>query len=115
MGRERVYQGVSVRLAVRSSSIDREDPHMKLRSVVLFAAGVATGLAIARKLAEDDEAIVHGPQQAQRGNPMMRAISGRTAMLSDRATVRSLDVIRRARVAIRDRMGEQGYDEAAWS
>jgi hypothetical protein len=35
--------------------------------------------------------------------------------MSDRATVRSLDVIRRARVAIRDRMGEQGYDEAAWS
>jgi hypothetical protein len=46
---------------------------------------------------------------------MLRSISGRTAMLSDRATVRSLDVIRRARVAIRDRMGEQGYDEAAWS
>jgi hypothetical protein len=88
---------------------------MKLRSVVLFAAGVATGLAIARKLAEDDEAIVHGPQQVRIGNPMLRAISGRTATISDRATVRSLDAIRRARLAIRDRMGEQGYDEAAWS
>jgi hypothetical protein len=115
MGRERVYQWASMRLAVRSWSIDREGPQMKLRSVMLFAAGVATGLAIARKLAEDDEAIVHGPQQARTTNPMMRAISGRTAMLSDRATVRSLDVIRRARVAIRDRMAEQGFDEAAWS
>jgi hypothetical protein len=88
---------------------------MKLRSVVLFGAGIATGLAIARKLSEDDEAIVHGPQQVRTANPMLRAISGRTASMSDRATVRSLDVIRRARVAIRERMGEQGYDEAAWS
>ena len=39
----------------------------------------------------------------------------RTAAFSDRATVRSLDAIRRARVAIRDRLAEQGYDEAAWS
>ena len=88
---------------------------MKLRTLFLFGAGVVTGLMIARKLAEDDEEIVHGPQQVRTTNPMMRAISGRTAMLSDRATVRSLDVIRRARVAIRDRMAEQGYDEAAWS
>jgi hypothetical protein len=101
--------------AVGSWFIDREGLQMKLRSVVLFAAGVATGLAIARRLAEDDEAIVHGPQQAKTGNPVLRAISGRTATMSDRATVRSLDVIRRARVAIRDRMGDQGYDEAAWS
>jgi hypothetical protein len=103
------------RLAVGSWFIDREGPQMKLRSVVLFAAGIATGLAIARKLAEDDEAIVQGQQRVRAGNPMLRAISGRTATMSDRATVRSLDVIRRARVAIRDRMGEQGYDEAAWS
>ena len=49
---------------------------MKLRSVVLFAAGVATGLAIARKLSEDDDPIVHGPQQAQSGNPTLRVHLG---------------------------------------
>ena len=57
---------------------------MKLRSVVLFAAGVATGLAIARKFSEDDDSIVHGPQQAQSGNPMLRADLG-----PDRDAVRS--------------------------
>jgi hypothetical protein len=70
---------------------------------------------IAKKMSADDEAIVHGPQRTTSTNPMMRAFSDRTSMLSDRATVRSLDAIRRARVAIRDRLAEQGYDEAAWS
>jgi hypothetical protein len=88
---------------------------MKLRSLFLFGAGVVTGLMIAKKLASDDEAIVHGPQRTPAANPMMRAFSDRTAAISDRATVRSLDAIRRARVAIRDRLAEQGYDEAAWS
>ena len=88
---------------------------MKLRTLFLFGAGVVTGLVIAKKLSADDEEIVHGPQQVRSANPMMRAFSDRTAAFSDRATVRSLDAIRRARVAIRDRLAEQGYDEAAWS
>ena len=88
---------------------------MKLRTLFLFGAGVVTGLMIAKKLASDDETIVRGPQQTHTANPMMRAFSDRTAAFSDRATVRSLDAIRRARVAIRDRLVEQGYDEAAWS
>jgi hypothetical protein len=88
---------------------------MKLRTLFLFGAGVVTGLMIAKKLSADDEAIVHGPQQTRSANPMVRAFSDRTSAFSDRATVRSLDAIRRARVAIRDRLAEQGYDEAAWS
>ena len=36
---------------------------MKLRTLFLFADGVVTGLMIAKKLAADDEEIVHGPQQ----------------------------------------------------
>jgi hypothetical protein len=35
--------------------------------------------------------------------------------LTDRATVSSLDAIRKARGAIRDRLGETDYDDAAWS
>jgi hypothetical protein len=89
---------------------------MKLRSLFLFGAGVATGLAIARKLSEDDENIAHGPQRTpSMANPAMRAMSATTQRLSERATVLSLDAIRRARGAIRDRLGESAYDDAAWS
>jgi hypothetical protein len=88
---------------------------MKLRSLVLFGAGMATGLAIAKKLAADDEDIVHGPQRMQTpANPALRALSTGTQRLSDRATVLSLDAIRKAREAIRDRLGESTYDDAAW-
>ena len=89
---------------------------MKLRSLILFGAGIATGLAIARKLAADDENIVHGPQRTQTSaNPALHALSSGTQKLSDRATVLSLDAIRKAREAIRDRLGESTYDDAAWS
>jgi hypothetical protein len=89
---------------------------MKLRALFLFGAGVATGLAIARKLSEDDDAIAHGPQRAtSSSSPAKRAMSATTQRLSDRATVLSLDAIRRARGAIRDRLGESTYDDAAWS
>ena len=89
---------------------------MKLRSLFLFGAGVAAGLAIANKLSEDDENVVHGPQRtASTTNPAMRALSTGTQRLSGRATVLSLDAIRKARGAIRDRLGEPTYDDAAWS
>jgi len=88
---------------------------MKLRSLVLFGAGIATGLAIARKLAADEDDIVHGPQRTQTStNAARRALSTGTQRLSDRATVLSLDAIRKAREAIRDRLGESTYDDAAW-
>jgi hypothetical protein len=89
---------------------------MKLRSLFLFGAGVATGLAIANKLAADDENIAHGPQRTvSTANPAMRVMSATTQRLSERATVLSLDAIRKARGAIRDRLGESTYDDAAWS
>ena len=89
---------------------------MRLRSLLLFGAGVATGLAIARKLSEDDESIVHGPQRtASSSGPAMRAMSATTQRISERATVLSLDAIRRARGAIRERLGESTYEDAAWS
>jgi NAD(P)-dependent dehydrogenase (short-subunit alcohol dehydrogenase family) len=88
---------------------------MKLRSLIVFGAGIATGLAIAKKLAADDDDIVHGPQRAQASNPALRVLSSGTQKLSDRATVVSLGAIRKAREAIRDRLGENGYEDAAWS
>jgi hypothetical protein len=89
---------------------------MKLRSLILFGAGIATGLAIAKKLNADDEEIVHGPQRTHTTpNPALRALSSGSQKLSDRATVMSLQAIRRARGRIRDRLGESAYDDAAWS
>jgi hypothetical protein len=89
---------------------------MKLRSLFLFGAGVATGVAIMRRLTEDDPDVVHGPQRRADTNPALRVISQQTARISERATVLSLDAIRRARTALQERIGESEYDDedAVW-
>jgi hypothetical protein len=88
---------------------------MKLRSLVLFGAGVATGVAIMRRLTEDDPDIAHGPQHRADANPTLRVISEQTAKLSDRATVMSLDAIRRARALLQERISATEFDDdAAW-
>jgi hypothetical protein len=87
---------------------------MKLRSLFVFGAGVVTGLAIARKMNEDDPEVLHGPTRSEApANPALRAVSEQAQRLGDRATVLSLDAIRKTRGAIRDRLGEG--DDAAWS
>ena len=88
---------------------------MKLRSLFLFGAGIAVGVTVMRKLTEDDPDVAHGPQRQSSGNPALRVLSAQTVRLSDRATVLSLDAIRRARGVIRERMADSGYDDAAWS
>jgi predicted dinucleotide-binding enzyme len=89
---------------------------MKLRSLVLFGAGIMTGLAIARKLTEDDPDVVHGPTRSETSaNPALRAVSTQAQRIADRATVASLGAIRRARGAIRDRLAEEPYDEVSWN
>jgi hypothetical protein len=88
---------------------------MKLRSLFLFGAGIAVGVTVMRKLTEDDPDVAHGPQRASTGNPALRALSEQTVRLSDKATVLSLDAIRKARDAIRERLADSGYDDAAWS
>jgi predicted dinucleotide-binding enzyme len=89
---------------------------MKLRSLVLFGAGIMTGLAIARKLTEDDPDVVHGPTRSETSaNPALRAVSSSAQRIADRATVASLGAIRRARGAIRERLSEEPYDEVSWN
>jgi hypothetical protein len=88
---------------------------MKLRSVVLVALGVGAGYAISRKMHEDDPAVVRGPQRST-SPPGLRIVSDQAQRIADQASVRSVEVIRRARGAIRTRLGEPStYDEAAWN
>lgn len=88
---------------------------MKLRSLVLLVAGVVLGMKLAAKLREDDPNVVHGPQRqrSEQGNPSLRLVSGQVQRLTDAATGKSLDAIRRVRSEIRDRLGED--DAAAWN
>lgn len=88
---------------------------MKLRSLFVFGAGVLAGLAIARKMTEDDSQILHGPSDAKSANPAMRAVSSGAQKLADKAGVASLDAIRKARGKIKERLGDEGYEDAAWS
>jgi len=88
---------------------------MKLRSLFLFGAGIAVGVTVMRKLTEDDPEVAHGPQRTTTGNPALRVLSEQTVRLTDKATVLSFDAIRKARGAIRERLTESSYDDAAWS
>ncbi len=88
---------------------------MKIRTLVLFAAGVIAGLALAKKMTEDDPEVLHGPSKPSTSNPALRAVSGQAQKVADRAAVLSLEAIRRAREAIRERRGDEGLDEAIWN
>ncbi len=87
---------------------------MKLRSLLLLAAGVFLGLKIAEKLREDDPNVVHGPQRTRSSErPALSLVSTQVQRLGDVAASKSLDAIRRVRGQIRDRLGED--DIAAWN
>lgn len=89
---------------------------MKLRSLVLLGAGIMIGLAIARKVTEDDPEVIHGPSRSETpANPALRAVSSQAQRVAGRATIASLGAIRRARFAIRDRLGEEPYDDVSWN
>ncbi len=87
---------------------------MRLRSLILLVLGVVLGMKLAAKLREDDPNVLHGPQRARSGHgPSLRLVSGQMQRLTDTATGKSLDAIRRVRSGIRDRLGED--DAAAWN
>lgn len=87
---------------------------MKLRSLLLVAAGIALGMKLSKKLREDDPDVLHGPQRARTGQrPALRLVSTQLQRVTDAATGKSLDAIRRVRGQIRDRLGED--DVAAWN
>ncbi len=89
---------------------------MKLRSLLLVGVGLAIGATLSRKLREDDPNVVIGPAEARSpSNPALRAVSAGAQRIADRASVVSLDAIRRTRGAIRERLAAQDYDDIAWN
>lgn len=87
---------------------------MKLRSLILLIAGVVLGVKLAGKLREDDPNVLHGPQRVRSDQrPGLRLVSTQVQRLTDAATGKSLEAIRRVRSEIRDRLGED--DAAAWN
>jgi predicted dinucleotide-binding enzyme len=88
---------------------------MKLRTLILFGAGIMTGLAIARKMSEDDPEVLHGPTRSSESNPAVRAVTSQAQRVADRATVASLAAIKRARGALRERLAEEQYDDVNWN
>lgn len=90
---------------------------MRIRSLLLLAAGVGIGYTIAGRLREDDPEVVHGPQRrSATSSPALKAVTGGAQRLADQASIRSLDAIRRARGAIRARLGEDDtFDDASWN
>jgi NAD(P)-dependent dehydrogenase (short-subunit alcohol dehydrogenase family) len=95
-------------------TVDRKDHVVKLRNVIVLGAGIGIGYVMARRLHEDDPEVVHGPRRSSSTNPMLAAVTSQTQRLADQATVKSLDAIRKARGAIRNRLNEN-VDEAAWN
>ena len=89
---------------------------MKLRSLIVLGAGVAIGYRLAKKMNEDDPNVVHGPQHsASQSSTALLLVQGQAQKLADQASIRSLEVIRRARGAIRERLGESASDDAVWN
>ena len=87
---------------------------MKLRTLLLLGLGVAIGMKIAAKLREDDPEVLHGPQRARSDErPALRVVSTQVQRITDAATGKSLDAIRRVRTGLRGRLGED--DAAAWN
>ena len=88
---------------------------MKLRSLLLLLGGILLGYKLAQRLRDDDPYVVKGPQREQQGSPSLRVVGDRAQRAVDRASVLSLDAIRRTRGAIQARLSERADDDAAWN
>ena len=91
---------------------------MKLRNLILIALGIFIGYKLAAKMREDDPSVVKGPQRRRRDSARAataRAVSSQAQRIAEQATTKSLDIIKRARGSLRDRMGEYESDDAVWN
>ncbi|MGZ5290353.1 MAG: hypothetical protein ACXWZU_06215 [Actinomycetota bacterium] len=87
---------------------------MKLRTLLLLAGGILLGYKLAQRMHEDDPYVVKGPQHERSGSASLRVVTDQAQRAVDRASVLSLDAIRRTRGAIQARLGESD-DDAAWN
>jgi len=81
---------------------------MKLRTLLLLVIGIGIGYAIANRMREDDPHVVKGPQQRS------RTITVNAQKLADQASSMGVELVKRARGSIRDRMASNGGD-AVWN
>jgi hypothetical protein len=91
---------------------------MKLRNLILIALGIFIGYKLAAKMREDDPSVVKGPQRRQEGfgsSRTARTVSTQAQRIAGQATTKSLDIIKRARGSLRDRIGEYESDDAVWN
>jgi hypothetical protein len=88
---------------------------LKIRNLLLLAIGIAIGLKLAAKMREDDPNVVAGPRRDSNGSRTLRTVSAQAQRLGDQATTKSLDLIKRARGSLRDRMGDYESDDAVWN
>jgi hypothetical protein len=88
---------------------------LKIRNLLLLAIGIAIGLKLAAKMREDDPNVVAGPRRDSNGSRTLRTVSAQAQRLGDQATTKSLDLIKRARGTLRDRMGDYESDDAVWN
>jgi len=88
---------------------------MKLRTLLLLVGGILLGYKLAQRMREDDPDVVKGPQRERSDSAPLRAVSDQAQRAVDRASVLSLDAIRRTRGAIQARLGESDTDDAVWN
>ena len=91
---------------------------MKLRNLILIALGIFIGYKLATKIREDDPSVVKGPQRRQEGfasGRTGRMVSSQAQRIAEQATNKSLEIIKRARGSLRDRVGDFENDDAVWN
>jgi hypothetical protein len=88
---------------------------MKLRTLLLLVGGILLGYKLAQRMREDDPDVVKGPQRERTDSAPLRVVSDQAQRAVDRASVLSLDAIRRTRGAIQARLGESDTDDAVWN
>jgi hypothetical protein len=88
---------------------------VKVRNLLLLAIGIGLGYKFATKMREDDPNVVAGPRRESNGGRTRRIVSAQAQRLGDQATTKSLDLIKRARGTLRDRMGDYESDDAVWN